>query len=49
MTIPAGRLRAPAGHQGSGNQVRLPLRRGRLSRTAQRVVPGLAVPLDTPL
>jgi hypothetical protein len=44
MTAAAGRLRAPAGHQGSGNQVRWPLRRGTLSRTAQRVVPRLAAP-----
>ena len=44
MTTEAGRLRLPAGQQGSGNQVRRPLRRGTLSRTAQRVVPRLAVP-----
>ena len=48
MTTKAGRLRPSAGHQGSGNQVRRPLRRGTLSRTAQRVVPRLAVPLGTP-
>ena len=40
MTTEAGRLRPSAGHQGSGNQVRRPPRRGTLSRTAQRVVPG---------
>jgi hypothetical protein len=48
MTIAAGPLRASTGHQGSGNQVRPPLRHGTLSRTAQRVVPRLAVPLSTP-
>ncbi len=48
MTIAAGRLRAPTSHQGSGNQVRRPLRRGTLSRTAQRVVPGWPFPLGTP-
>jgi hypothetical protein len=40
MITAAGRLRAPTGHRGSGNQVRQPLRRGTLSRTAYRVVPG---------
>ena len=44
MTTAAGRLRARPATQGSGNQVRRPLRRGTLSRTAQRVVPRLAVP-----
>jgi hypothetical protein len=44
MTAAAGRLRAPAGHQGSGNQVRRPLRRGTLSRTAQRASPGWPSP-----
>ena len=34
MTTAAGRLRAPAGDQGSGHQVRQPLRRGTLSRSA---------------
>jgi hypothetical protein len=48
MTTEAGRLRPSTGHQGSGNQVRRPLRRGTLNRTAQRVVPRLAVPLGTP-
>jgi len=48
MTTTAGRLRAPAGHQGSGNRVRQLLRRGTLSRTAQRIVPRPAVPLGTP-
>jgi hypothetical protein len=43
MTAAAGRLRAPAGHQGSGNQVRRPLR-GTLSRTAQRASPGWPSP-----
>jgi hypothetical protein len=40
MTTAAGRLRAPAGQQGSGNQARRPLRRGTLSGTAQRASPG---------
>jgi hypothetical protein len=44
MTTAAGRLRASTGRQGSDNQVRRPLRRGTLSRTAQHVVPRLAVP-----
>lgn len=48
MTTAAGRLRPPAGQQGSGDQVRRPPRRGTLSRTAQRVIPRLAVPLGTP-
>jgi hypothetical protein len=47
MTTAAGRLRPPAGHQGSGSQVRRPLRPGTLSRTAARL-PRLAVPLGTP-
>ena len=44
MTTAAGRLRPSAGHQGGGNQVRRPLRRGTLSRTAQRIVPGWPSP-----
>ncbi len=44
MTIEAGRLRPSTGHQGSGNQVRRPLRRGTLSRTAQRASPGWPFP-----
>ncbi len=40
MTTAAGRLRAPAGHHSSGNQVRQPLRRGTLSRTAYPSSPG---------
>jgi hypothetical protein len=48
MTTAAARFRAPAGQQGSGNQVCRPLRRGALSRTAQCVVPRPAVPLGTP-
>jgi hypothetical protein len=48
MTTAAARLRAPAGHRGGGNQVRQPLRRGTLSRTAQRAIPRLAVPPGTP-
>ena len=48
MTTAAGWLRARPATQGSGNQVRRALRCGTLSRTAQRVVPRLAVPLGTP-
>jgi hypothetical protein len=48
MTIVADQLRASTGHQGSGNQVRPPLRHGTLSRRAQRVIPRLAVPVSTP-
>ena len=39
---------ARTGHQGSGNQVCRPPRRGMLSRTAQRVVPGWPFPLGAP-
>jgi hypothetical protein len=44
MTTAAGRLRASAGHQGSGNQVRRPLRHGTLSHTAQRASPPAGPP-----
>ena len=44
MTTAAGRFRARPATDGSGSQVRQPLRRGTLIRTVQPAVARLAIP-----